>query len=63
MAGDLVIFDPVDLIDEATYKEPRRVPRGIQKVFVNGQLAVSEGVVLRKRGGTFLSPQHGGPQA
>jgi N-acyl-D-aspartate/D-glutamate deacylase len=60
MAGDLVIFDPEHVIDEATYEEPRRAPAGIRKVFVNGRLAVSEGVVLGNRVGTFLLPKYGG---
>ena len=59
MAADLVVFDPELIIDGATYEEPRRAPQGIGKVFVNGRLAVSEGVVLEKRAGTFLSPQSG----
>jgi len=56
LAGDLVIFDPEHIIDGATYEEPRRAPGGIQKVFVNGRLAVSEGVVLGKPVGAFLLP-------
>jgi N-acyl-D-amino-acid deacylase len=60
MAADLVVFDPGLIIDGATYEEPRRAPEGIGKVFVNGRLAVSEGVVLERRAGTFLSPKPGG---
>src|SRR5215216_3610784 len=35
-AGDLVVFDPTSVIDEATFLDPRRFPTGIEHVLVNG---------------------------
>jgi len=41
--ADLVIFDPATISDMATYWQPRRYPKGIEYVIVNGQTAVSRG--------------------
>jgi hypothetical protein len=46
-------------MDGITFEEPRRTPEGIGVVFRYGRLPVSEGVVLEKRAGAFLSPQSG----
>ncbi len=56
--ADVVVFDPKQIADLATYSDPYRLPRGIRYVYVNGTLAVSEGEfqrtltgqVLRKKG-------------
>jgi len=57
MVADLVIFSPEVIEDTATYENPRSHPRGIDYVFVNGELVVDHGKhtgalagqVLRKR--------------
>ncbi len=41
--ADLVVFDPEQVIDTATYDDPRQHPVGISHVVVNGQLAVEGG--------------------
>jgi N-acyl-D-amino-acid deacylase len=46
MKADLVVFDPQEVIDTSTYEEPRRHPKGIRHVFVNGRQAVGEGRIL-----------------
>ncbi len=56
MHADLVIFDPVDILDQATYEEPRRPPQGISAAFVNGRKVLSGGVVEPDRPGLFLRP-------
>jgi N-acyl-D-amino-acid deacylase len=38
--ADLVVFDPENIKDNATYKNPRRAPDGIEYVIVNGKVAV-----------------------
>ncbi len=43
--ADLVIFDPQTIEDRATYREPRRFPRGMDYVIVNGRILV-EGELL-----------------
>lgn len=42
--ADLVIFDPVKVIDRATFIEPHQFPAGIDYVIVNGEVAVEKGV-------------------
>jgi N-acyl-D-aspartate/D-glutamate deacylase len=56
MHADLVVFDPKRIVDQATYADPRRPPKGIRAVFVNGREALSEGIVGPHRAGTFLAP-------
>ena len=41
--ADLVVFDPEQVIDTATYDDPCQYPVGISHVVVNGQLAVEKG--------------------
>ncbi|WIV98015.1 N-acyl-D-amino-acid deacylase family protein [Kinneretia aquatilis] len=54
-AADLLLFDPAAVQDLADYGEPCRPARGIEAVWVNGQLAL-EGGVGRARAGRVLSP-------
>jgi N-acyl-D-amino-acid deacylase len=35
--ADLVLFDPVTVIDRATFKDPQLISEGVKRVFVNGQ--------------------------
>jgi N-acyl-D-amino-acid deacylase len=42
--ADLVVFDPAQVADTATYEEPRQYPRGVPYVIVNGQVVVDKGV-------------------
>ena len=55
MAADLVLFDPVQVRDQATFDNPHQPPRGICHVFVNGQAVVREGNHTGKRPGRRLS--------
>ncbi len=56
MVADIVLFDPDRTIDKATYTDPRQSPSGIKAVFVNGQPALSDGIVCPQRAGMILSP-------
>ncbi|MEK6321896.1 MAG: D-aminoacylase [Acidobacteriota bacterium] len=57
MKADLVIFDPRRVIDRSTFKEPKLLSEGIDRVFVNGEPVFEKGkttgrlpgVVIRKR--------------
>ncbi|NLO56611.1 MAG: D-aminoacylase [Thermovirga sp.] len=40
MAADLVVFDPLVIIDNATYKEPRQQADGIDYVILGGEIVV-----------------------
>jgi N-acyl-D-amino-acid deacylase len=54
MKADLVVFDPEEVIDTSTYEEPRRHPKGILHVFVNGKQAVRKGEILEAGAGRVL---------
>lgn len=41
--ADIVIFDPVTVIDRATFVEPHQFPLGIDWVIVNGKIVVAGG--------------------
>ncbi len=56
--ADICVFDPREIIDQATYDQPFRYSKGVRYLFVNGQLAIFENVptgalagkALRKNG-------------
>lgn len=52
--ADIVVFDPDNIKDKATYTDPHQYPEGIMHVIVNGQLVVENGVLTRKRPGKVL---------
>jgi N-acyl-D-amino-acid deacylase len=53
-AADIVLFDPKDVSETATYSEPRGVPKGIPHVMVNGVFVVRDGKVTGARPGQIL---------
>jgi N-acyl-D-amino-acid deacylase len=53
-AADLVVFDPDEISDRATYDEPKRFPEGISRVLVNGAVAVESGVHLGASAGRVI---------
>lgn len=57
MDADLVIFDPDRIADRATFADPDRAPEGIEKVIVNGRVAVDNGRVTGRARGRVL--RHG----
>ncbi|MEM5774753.1 MAG: D-aminoacylase [Anaerolineaceae bacterium] len=52
--ADLVLFNPDEIIDMATYENPTLPPLGIEHVIVNGVPAVEQGRVLGTRAGKVL---------
>jgi N-acyl-D-amino-acid deacylase len=52
--ADLVVFDPANVDDLATYDDPRRYPAGIRHVLVNGQPVVTDGLPATRASGTVL---------
>jgi N-acyl-D-amino-acid deacylase len=54
--GDLVVFDPDTVIDEADYDCPTRVSTGIEVVVVNGQVTYRDGAHTGARAGRVLRP-------
>jgi N-acyl-D-amino-acid deacylase len=54
MMADLVIFDPDQIIDQATFENPRQHSIGIKAVIVNGQIVVQEEEALKKEAGKVI---------
>lgn len=42
--ADVVVFDPEQYLDQATFESPHQYSRGVRHVLVNGQPAVADGV-------------------
>ena len=55
-AADLVVFDPAEVQDGATFDEPLARPEGIRAVVLNGEVVVEEGEFKTIRAGRFLTP-------
>jgi len=43
MKADLVIFDPKQVIDHSTFRDPTLLSTGIERVFVNGESVWEQG--------------------
>lgn len=55
--ADLVLFDPAQVRDLATFSEPVAAAAGICAVYVNGVLSYQQGAATGQRAGQFLSRQ------
>ena len=53
-AADILVFDPAQVQDHATYAEPHRHSTGMRWVVVNGRIAVEEGRFTGTRSGRLL---------
>jgi N-acyl-D-amino-acid deacylase len=53
--GDVVVFDPRVVRDQATFSDPHQMSAGIRHVLVNGQLAICDGQPTGLRAGRVLS--------
>lgn len=54
MAADITVFDPETVVDRATFDDPKQYAEGIEYVFVNGELALSEGELTGIQAGQAL---------
>jgi N-acyl-D-amino-acid deacylase len=54
MAADIAVFDPATIIDHATYESPALPSEGMKHVFVNGTLALKDGVSTHRQAGRAL---------
>ncbi len=52
--ADITIFDPVTIIDRATYTEPTKLSEGVDYVLVNGQLEYDHGKLTDAKAGRVL---------
>lgn len=56
--ADLVVFDPRELRDLATYQQPHQLSQGMVYVLVNGKLAVDDRKFTGGKYGVVLSRRH-----
>ena len=54
-AADLVVFDADNILDKASYAEPKQAAAGIDAVLVNGTLTWQNGQHLGTRKGQVLT--------
>ncbi|MBS0265200.1 MAG: amidohydrolase family protein, partial [Planctomycetes bacterium] len=54
LAADIVIFDPAEFVDRATFAEPRQLATGVQHVIVNGTLVLEYGKQTGAKPGRVL---------
>jgi N-acyl-D-amino-acid deacylase len=54
MAADVVVFDPKNVRDMATFEKPHRFPEGMKYVFVNGAITIEDGVHTKERAGQVI---------
>jgi N-acyl-D-aspartate/D-glutamate deacylase len=52
--ADVLVFNPAELREEATYTEPRKLASGMRWVFVNGRAAVANGSATTVMAGKAL---------
>ncbi len=55
MAADLVAFDPLEVIDRATYLDPHRYSSGFRHIMVNGRFVVQHGEITDDLPGRILT--------
>lgn len=58
MGADIVIFDPNQIIDQATFGKPRQYNIGIKAVIINGQVVIHEGEAYKKDAGSVIRRQY-----
>ena len=54
MVADMVVFDPITVLDRATFKRPKLVSEGITHVLVSGKFVLKNKMATRNRPGIFL---------
>jgi N-acyl-D-aspartate/D-glutamate deacylase len=52
--ADLVVFNPDQIVDVATFDEPHKFAAGIVHVVVNGKMAIRDGVQTEALAGSVL---------
>jgi len=60
LAADLVIFDPDQIIDQATFERPRQYNLGIDTVIVNGEVVIQGEKAYRKAAGSVIRRNYPG---
>lgn len=52
--ADVVVFDPAEIQDHATFEKPHQLATGVSHVVVNGQLALADGEATKARPGRVV---------
>ena len=52
--ADIAVFDPAELVEKGTYAQPHQLACGLQHLWVNGVLTISDSIQTSKTGGCFL---------
>jgi len=52
--ADLVLIDPKEIADQATYAAPSKPSLGIKWVFINGEPVIRDGQPTNQKPGLFL---------
>ena len=52
--ADIVVFDPKELRDKATFDQPHQYASGVRYLFVNGTLVIDQGGFSEKLAGRVL---------
>ena len=60
MVADLVLFDRPSVVDRSTTVDPQAISRGIEKVWVGGELVYAGGKATGKRPGQVIRRNNGG---
>ena len=63
LAADLVLFDPDQVRDRATYEDPHKYSDGFEIVLVNGKAVIEEGKITGARPGRILRRRTTGHEA
>lgn len=61
LVADLVVFDPAEIRDRATFTEPHQYPDGIEYVLVGGEFVVDGGALTWKLPGKVIVPDRPSP--
>ena len=56
--ADLVMFDPREIVDRATFQEPQLISEGVKRVFINGEEVWTDGRATGNRPGRALRRQN-----
>ncbi len=56
--ADILVFDPLEVKDRATFEQPRQQSVGMEWVFVNGKVAISHGQPTGAKAGIVLRHKH-----
>lgn len=56
--ADIVLFDPLSVIDRATFQQPQLISEGVKSVFVNGVEVWRDGMTTGSRPGIAIRKQY-----